>query len=66
MVELHVSFMCLLVWYDDGPCFLDFGRETLNYDYRMTVSSMGDLFFGHSERQRAKTKHETPSNVPLF
>ena len=38
----------------------------LNYDYGMTVSTMGDLFFGHSERQRAKTKHEMPSNVPLL
>ena len=34
--------MCLQVWYEDGPCFLDFGRET-NYDYGITVSSMGDL-----------------------
>ena len=42
----------------------------MNYDYGMTVFSMSDLFFffffGHSERQRAKTKHEMPSNVPYF
>ena len=63
--ELHVSFMCLQVWYDDGPCFLDFGRETWTtitvWKFLVWVT-----FFGHSERQRAKTKHETPSNVPLF
>ena len=46
VVELHVSFMGLQVWYDDGPCFLEFGRETwTTITVWQFLVSMGDLFW---------------------